>query len=175
MLHACFFYDPTCFMCMFIQYLAFSGTNRLTRSYSASSCFLLFCISEKLYRKYSRNCMGQIASIIKSRNEDCVRRGPEGVHPGGQTPPRHGLTLARAWVASGPTRAPPTPPLRLFIPCFGKTLDTREKFYEKFRSRRHRRTHLGRVLELFPASCWREKSQPEAFFIAMPVSVMMCE
>src|SRR3954462_8284823 len=26
----------------------------------------------------------------------------------GHTPPRHGQTLARAWAASGPTRAPPT-------------------------------------------------------------------
>src|SRR3954466_2547871 len=119
--------------------------------------------------------MGQIASIIKSRNEDCVRRGPEGAQPGGQTPPRRGLTLARAWVASGPTRAPPTPPLRLFIPHFGKTLDTREKFHEKIRSRRHRRTHLGRDQELFPAPCRRKKSPPEAFFIAMPASAVMCE
>ena len=36
-------------------FYAFSGTNLLTRCHSASSCFLLFCISEKLYRKYSRN------------------------------------------------------------------------------------------------------------------------
>ena len=137
--------------------------------------FSCFCISEKLYRKYSRNCMGQITSIIKSRNEDCVRRGPEGGQPGGQTPPRRGQTLARAWVASGPTRAPSTPPLRLFIPRFGKTLDTREKFHEKLCSRRHRRTHLGRVLELFSAPCRREKSPPEAFFITMPASAPMCE
>src|SRR3954452_18584550 len=94
--------------------------------------FCFFCISEKLYRKYSRNCMGQIASIIKSRNKDYVRRGPEGGQPGGQTPPRCGLTLASAWVASGPTRGAPTPPLRLFIPRFGKILETREKFHEKF-------------------------------------------
>src|SRR3954452_18390754 len=124
--------------------------------------FCFFCISEKLYRKYSRNCMGQIASIIKSRNKDYVRRGPEGGLPGGQTPPKRGLTLARAWVASGPTRAPPTPPLCLFIPPFGKTLATREKLHEKFCTRRHRRTHLGRVLELFPAPCRRDKSPPEA-------------
>src|SRR4051812_50079578 len=119
--------------------------------------------------------MRQIASIIKSRNEDYVRRRPEGGLPGGQTPPGSGQTLARAWVASGPTRAPPTPPLRLFIPRFGKTLDTQEKFHEKFRSRRHQQTHLGRVLELFPAPCRREKSPPEAFFITMPASAMMCE
>src|SRR3954453_21470487 len=130
MLHACFVYDPTCFMCIFIQYLAFSGPNLLTRCHSVSSCFCCFCISEKLYRKYSRNCMGQIASIIKSRNEDCARRRPEGVLPGGQT-------LACAWVASGSTRAPPTPPLCLFNLRFGKTLETREKIHENFHCHRH--------------------------------------
>src|SRR3954469_11899507 len=121
MLHACFVYDPTCFMCIFKQYLAFSGTNLLTRCHSACSCFLLFL------------------------------------------------------VASGPTRAPPTPHLRLFNIRFGKTLETREKIHEKFRSRRHQQTHLGRVLELFLAPCRRDKSPPEAFFIAMPASAMMCE
>src|SRR3954447_6512609 len=99
MLHACFVYDPTCFMCIFIQYLSFSGTNLLTRCHSASSCFLLFCISEKLYRKYSRNCMGQIASTLKSHNEDCAGRISEGGPPGGQTLARRGPTLAHAWVA----------------------------------------------------------------------------
>src|SRR4051812_43051131 len=113
MLHTCFVYDPTCFMCIFIQYLAFSGTNLLTRCHSASSCFLLFLYLEKLYRKYSRNCMGQIASSLKSCNKDCDGRRPEGGQPGGQTRPRRDLPLARAWVLSGPTRYPLAPPLRL--------------------------------------------------------------
>src|SRR3954469_9734562 len=94
---------------------------------------------------------------------------------GGQTPPRLGLAWARARVAFGPTLASPTPPLRLFIILFGKTLGRREIFHEKFRSRRHQRTRLRRVLELFPAPCRREKSPPEAFFIAMSASAMMCE
>src|SRR3954462_2140062 len=34
---------------------AFSGTNLLTSCRSASSCFLLFLVSEKLHMKYSRN------------------------------------------------------------------------------------------------------------------------
>src|SRR3954470_20341906 len=52
MLHACFVYDPTCFMCFFfIQYLAFSGTNLLTRCHSASSCFLLFLYFRKVIPK----------------------------------------------------------------------------------------------------------------------------
>src|SRR3954454_22277856 len=127
---------------------------------------------------FQKSCTGNILGIAwdklsallnhvtKTVSEGYLRGGL----PGGQTPPWRGLTLAHAWVASGPTRAPPTPPLRLFIPRFGKTLDTRGKIHENFRSRLHRRTHLGRVLEVFPASCRREKSPPEAFFIAMPTS-----
>ena len=36
-------------------FYAFSKTNILTRCHSASSCFLLFLVSEILHRKYSRN------------------------------------------------------------------------------------------------------------------------
>src|SRR4051794_41814177 len=107
----------------FIQYLEFSGTNLLTRCHSASSCFCCFCISAKLYRKYSRNCMGQIASIIKSRNEDCVRRRPErggGGGPGGQPPPPRGQTRAPPGGGPGPPRAPPPPPPPLFFSFFGR-------------------------------------------------------
>src|SRR4051812_27107754 len=108
--------------------------------------------------------MGQIASTLKSRNEDCARRIPEGGQPGGQTPPRRDPTLARARVLYGPTRAPPAPPLRPYNLRIGKNLDTREKIHEKFCSRYHQRTHLGRVLELFSAPCQSEKSPPEAFY-----------
>src|SRR4051812_36943705 len=115
MLHACFVYDPTCFMCIFIQYLAFSGTNLLRRCHSVSSCFLLFLYFRKLCRKYSRNCMGQIASTIKSRKEDSARRRPEvgcqvaRPHPGAARPcPAPGWSL-------GPPRCPR---LRLFAYIF---------------------------------------------------------
>src|SRR4051794_15795290 len=86
--------------------------------------------------------MGQIVSTLKSRNEDCARRRPEGGLPGGQTPPRRGQTLARVWVLSGPTRGRSTPPLRPYNLHIAKTLDTREKIHEKFRSLRHQRTHF---------------------------------
>src|SRR5215218_8842668 len=46
---------PTCFIHIICHYYAFSGTNLLTRCRSASSCFLLFLVSEILVRKYSRN------------------------------------------------------------------------------------------------------------------------
>src|SRR4051812_36535098 len=147
MLHASFVYDPTSFMCIFIQYLAFSGTNLLTRCHSVSSCFLLFFLLQK-------SCTGNILGIARDKlpvpynhvmkivPEDDLRGG----QPGGQTPPQRGQALACTWVASGPTLAPPTPHLRLFILRFGKILDNREKFHEKFLSRRHQRSHLGRVL-----------------------------
>src|SRR3954447_25031886 len=90
--------------------------------------------------------MGQIASTLKSRNEDCAGRTPEGGLPGGQTPPRRGPSLARAWVLSGPTRAPPTPSLCPYNLRLGKNLGGSRNIHEKFRSRRQRETHLGRVL-----------------------------
>src|SRR3954462_8473191 len=51
MIHACFVYDPTYFMCIFIQHLAFSGTKLLTRCHSASSCFLLFLYFRKVVQE----------------------------------------------------------------------------------------------------------------------------
>src|SRR4051812_14525100 len=87
MIHACFVYIPTCFMCTFIYFLAFSGTNLLTRCRSASSCFLLFFISEKLYMKYSWSCTGQTPSTLFLRNKDEAIRGAAGGQPGGQTWP----------------------------------------------------------------------------------------
>src|SRR3954465_15801574 len=111
MLHACFVYDPTCFMCIFIQYLAFSGTNLLTRCHSAVPVFCCFCISEKLYRKYSRNCTGQIASTLKSRNEDYAGRTSEG----GSQVARHHPGAAQPWPAPGCCLGPlGRPRLRLF-------------------------------------------------------------
>ena len=46
---------PTCFIHTLYRFDAFSGTNLLTRCRSASSCFLLFLVSEILVTKYSRN------------------------------------------------------------------------------------------------------------------------
>ena len=113
--------------------------------------FCCFCISEKLNRKYSRNCTGQKPKVLFLRNEAGARRGATGSQQGGQTRPRRGLALAHAWPMSGPTRAPSTPPLRPYILRIGKTLDTRVIFQEKFRRGRQRRTHLGRVLNRHPA------------------------
>src|SRR4051794_18893649 len=65
MLHACFFYDPTCFTCIFIQYLAFSGTNLLTRCHSASSCFLLFLYFRKVVQEIFSELHGTNCQYLK--------------------------------------------------------------------------------------------------------------
>src|SRR3954470_2476216 len=109
-------------MCTLIQYLAFSGTNLLTRCHSASSCFLLFCISEKFYRKYSRNCTGQKPNILELCHKAIARRGVAGGQPGGQTVPRSRPTSGRAWVLSRSPWPPSTPPLRPYKLHLGKTL-----------------------------------------------------
>ena len=128
MLHACFVVIPTCFMCTFIHFLAFSGTNLLTRCRSASSCFFYFCVSEKLYRKYSRNCTGQKPRTLFLRNKAGARRWSAGGPGGAQTRPRRGPRAGRAWHASGHPVAPLCCPFSLrlrygeirywgFVPC----------------------------------------------------------
>src|SRR4051812_28389947 len=113
MLHACFVSIPTCFMCNFIQYLAFSGTNLLTRCRSANSCFLLFCISEKLHMKYSRNWTKQKPKSLIYHKTPGARRGVAEGPGGAQTRPRRGPSPGRAWVLSGRLRLPLVSPLHL--------------------------------------------------------------
>src|SRR3954462_3221443 len=70
MLHACLVYDAICFMCLFIVYLAFSGTNLLTRCHSASSCFLLFLYFRKVVQEIFSELNGtncQYLIITKGR------------------------------------------------------------------------------------------------------------
>src|SRR3954454_825822 len=131
MLHSWFVYIPTYFMCTFILFLAFSGTDLLTRCRSASSYFLLFCVSEKLYRKYSRNCTGQKPNTLFLRNEAGARRGAEGRPQGGQMTPRRGQPWAHAWGVPMPTRSPPTPPIFPYILRHEKTLGERREIHGK--------------------------------------------
>jgi hypothetical protein len=64
MLHACFYIICLVFRYTLWNFYAFSGTNLLTRCHSASSMFsAVFCVSEKLQRKYSRNWTKQKPNI----------------------------------------------------------------------------------------------------------------
>src|SRR4051812_2680045 len=108
MLHACFFYIPTCFLCNFIHFLAFSGTNLLTRCRSASSCFLLLLCFKKVVQEIFSELHDTKPRTLFLRNEAGARRRVEGGHRVARHVPGTASPGSRAWHVSGPTRAPPT-------------------------------------------------------------------
>jgi hypothetical protein len=66
-------------------------------------------------------------------------------------------------------------PFRLYIPLDGKNLRP-DQFSMKHTANHHRRRRkIGRVQKLFSAPYQRRESPPEAFFITMVTSRMMCE
>src|SRR5215213_2086353 len=85
MFHATFMTILTCFIHTLHHFYAFSGTNLLTRCRSASSCFLLFLVSEILQRKYSRNWTKSTPSVLHfaeaSREPERHQRGALGAPP----------------------------------------------------------------------------------------------
>src|SRR3954470_22101162 len=98
-------------MCIFIQYLAFSGTNLFTRCHSASSCFLLFLCFRKFLHEIFSELHGTKTQrlIIPSRSHSQKGR-QSGATGRPDTRPAQALVwLCRACVwAPWP---PPTPPL----------------------------------------------------------------
>src|SRR5215217_6112527 len=99
MFHATLLMIPTCFMHIICHIYAFSGTNLLTRCRSASSCFLLFLVSEILVTKYSRNRTKSTPKFLFSPE---ASRTPGKDQRRGTGPPNH--TPARPGGGGG---APP--------------------------------------------------------------------
>src|SRR3954449_1313450 len=102
MLHACFVYDPTCFMCIFIQYLALLGTNLLTRCHSASSCFLLFLYFRKVVQEIFSELQGKKTQHLRIPSRSHSQKGSRRGAKGGQTTPGTGPPLALPRVCLGP-------------------------------------------------------------------------
>src|SRR3954447_5295263 len=93
MLHACLLPITLCFTGTYWCFYGFSATNILTRCHSASFCFLLFLIPEKLQKKYSRNQQRKLFYEVSYRKSPRARRGhPEGAWWAHATP-RHGPAL----------------------------------------------------------------------------------
>src|SRR3954449_5575186 len=116
MLHACFVYDPICFMCIFIQYLAFLGTNLLTRCHSASSLFSSVFLIQK-------SCIGNILGIARDKlpvpYNHVTKTVPEDDLRGASQVARPHPGAAGAWPALGWRLGPPwRPRLRLFAYLF---------------------------------------------------------
>jgi hypothetical protein len=100
MLHACLF--TICFVFCYTSwcFYAFSRTKVLTRCHSASPYFCYFCVSEKLYRKYSRNWTKQKPNLLFFPKRHEIRRWDEGGPEARLTLGWRGLPLAcatRGW------------------------------------------------------------------------------
>jgi hypothetical protein len=136
--------------------------------------FCCFCVSEKLHRKYSWNWTKQKPKFLFFPMRDGVQSRDEGGPGASHTIGWCGQPLARATRWWGHLVHLLTPPFRLYIPLDGKTL-TPDQFSTKHTVSRRRRREIGRVQKLFPAPSRRGELPPDAFFITMPASRVMCE
>jgi hypothetical protein len=66
-------------------------------------CFLLFCVSEKLHKKYSRNWTNQRPKLIFFLDEG---RGPNGSRKGARGHPHHQGARPRPWPRPPMVRPP---------------------------------------------------------------------
>jgi hypothetical protein len=137
--------------------------------------FYCFCVSEKLHRKYSRNWTKQNPNLLFFQTRVKVWRWDGGGPGAGHTLGRQGQALAcatRGWVTLVHLL---TPSFHLYIPLDEKILKPNQFSTKPTTSRRHRRREIWRVQKLFLAPCPRGESPPEAFFITMVTSEVMCE
>jgi hypothetical protein len=96
--------------------------------------FCCFCVSEKLHRKYSRNCTKQVPEVLFFPDEG---RGPNESRRGvgaALTPGRRGPTPGCAPYVGGGPGSPLTMPLHLYNASGQKTLEESAFFPEQFRS-----------------------------------------
>jgi hypothetical protein len=137
--------------------------------------FCCFCVSEKLHRKYSRNCTKQKLNVQilneASRTPKRRRNRARGwSHHQGARPrawPRRPM-VSPTWSTSDAAPSPIKTPRR-------ENLRTRSIFQKHIAIRRHHRPEIGRVQKLFLAPCRRGESPPKVFFIAMLASGAMSE
>jgi hypothetical protein len=132
MLHACL--HTICFVFCYTSwhFYAFSGTNLLTRCHSASSLFSVVYVSEKLYRKYSRNWTKQKPNLLFFPKHHEVQIW-DGGGPGARlTLGWCGLPLARATRGWGQLAHLLMLPFRLYIPLDGKNLGDGSLFLETY-------------------------------------------
>jgi hypothetical protein len=157
-------------------FYAFSRTNLLIRCHNASSLFSAIFVFQKSYT-------GNILRIErnKSRTSNFSRtrvrlQSRDGAGPGpGHTIGRRGPSPGRATRGWAPWSTSWRRPSAYIFPSTGKPKSPDQFSTKPTASRRHRRYEIGRVQKLFPAPCRRGEFLPEAFFITMVASGVMCE
>jgi hypothetical protein len=156
------------------RFYAFSRPNLLTRCHSASSLFLLFlCFRKATYEIFSELDETKVKIPIFPECHG-VQSRDGGAPEGGCTTPWHG-PLAAPRHGVGPWPTPWCRPSAYIFPSTGKPKVPDQFSMKPSVSRRCCRHEIRRVQRLFPAPCRRGESPPEAFFITMAASGVMCE
>jgi hypothetical protein len=139
-------------------------------------CFLLFLC----FRKATQEIFSELDKIkVKVPIFPDTRRSPKHRRRGARGQAHHRV----AWPTPSPRHQvvwPPGPPPDAVLPPIYSPRRENPKDPDQFSrkhtaSHRHRRREIGRVQKLFPAPCRRGESPPEAFFITVPASRVMCE
>jgi hypothetical protein len=170
MLHACFTPFASCFVYTSWCFYVISRTNLLTRCHSASSYFLLFCVSEKLHIKYSRNWTNRRPKLLffldEGRGSKECRRGARGQahHEGARPPswPRPGVVRPPWWSSDA---APP--PIKSLPKENPKTIGVFPRTVPQHR--RHRRQISG-DRSLYSSTLPGRESAPGAISIDVVAS-----
>jgi hypothetical protein len=175
MLHACLY--TICFVFCYTSwcFYAFSRTNLLTRHHSASFLFLLFLCFRRATQEIFLELDKTKARVPIFPN---TRRSPKMRRRGTRGRPHHPMArspLAAPWHGVGPWPTPWRRPSTCIFPSMGKPKRPDQFSMKPTASRHHRRCEIRRVQKLFPAPCRRGESPPEAFFITMAASGVMCE
>jgi hypothetical protein len=137
--------------------------------------FCCFCVSEKLHRKYSQNWTKQKPKFLFFPIRGRVQSRDGGKPGARRTIGWRGPAPGRATRWCGPWPTSWRRPSAYIFPSTGKPKRPDQFSMKHTTSRRHHQREIGRVQKLFLAPYRRGESPPEAFFITMPTSEVMCE
>jgi hypothetical protein len=137
--------------------------------------FCYFCVLEKLHRLYSRNWTKQKPKFLFFPTRDRVQSRDGGEPRASHTIGWRGQPLARATRWWGHLAHLLTPLFRLYILLGEENLNTRSIFHETYCKPPPSSTRDREGLEALPGTLPGRESPPEAFFITMPASGVMCE
>ena len=109
------------------------------------ACFLLFFVSEKLHRKYSRNCTEQKPSLLFSPTHT---RSPKGRRRGATMPPHHVVARSHLWLCRDMVWGPRAPLTIVLQPIYSLRRENPKRIDHlprKVPSRRHHRNQVSGV------------------------------
>jgi hypothetical protein len=176
MLHACFTPIALRFVYTSWHFYAFYGTNLLTRCHNASSYFLLFLCFRKVTQEIFSELDETKANVPIYLTQ---RRSPEERWRAAIRRPHHRVGRSTPWPCHQVVWAP-GPPSDIALPHINSLHRENPRGPNTFPQNMLQAAaiadpKIGRVQKLLPTPCLRGESLPEAFFITMPASEVMCE